>query len=155
MQQALEAQAMLAEQHGVAAEIYSAPSFQLLRNEALEAEHWNLHNPGSERVPYVTRCSPRPAPPVRWWRSPTGSRPGRTWSAAGCRPRPGARMGTDGYGRSDTREALRRFFDIDAQHITAAVLVELARTGALPRDEVAAAVAELDLEPDAPFAIDR
>ena len=64
-------------------------------------------------------------------------------------------MGTDGYGRSDTREALRRFFDIDAQHVTAAVLVELARTGAMESAVVAEAVAELDLEPEAPFAIDR
>ena len=64
-------------------------------------------------------------------------------------------MGTDVYGRSDTREALRRFFDIDAQHITAAVLVELAQSGALPQADVAAAVSKLDLEPEAPFAIER
>ena len=64
-------------------------------------------------------------------------------------------MGTDGYGRSDTREALRRFFDIDAPHITAAVLVELARTGVLDDTVVTKALAGLDLEPDAPFAIDR
>ena len=64
-------------------------------------------------------------------------------------------MGTDGYGRSDTREALRRFFDIDAPHIAAAVLVELARMGSLPRDRVAEAVAALDLEPGAPFALGR
>ena len=64
-------------------------------------------------------------------------------------------MGTDGYGRSDTREALRRFFDVDAQHITAAVLVELGQQGALDGELVAKAVAELDLEPEAPFAIER
>jgi pyruvate dehydrogenase E1 component len=62
-------------------------------------------------------------------------------------------MGTDGYGRSDTREALRRFFDIDAEHITAAVLVELARAGALPREQVAEFVAALDIQPEAPFAL--
>ncbi len=64
-------------------------------------------------------------------------------------------LGTDGYGRSDTREALRRFFDIDAPHIAAAVLVELARCGSLPREQVADAVADLDLEPKAPFALGR
>ena len=64
-------------------------------------------------------------------------------------------MGTDGYGRSDTREALRRFFDIDAQHIAAGVLVELAQLGALPEADVRKAVADLDLEPEAPFAVDR
>lgn len=155
MQQALAAQAILAQEYGVAAEVFSAPSFQMLRNEALEVEHWNLHNPASKRVPYVTEvlAEPAAAGPVvavsdwiaawpdlisRW--VPTGA-----WRS----------MGTDGYGRSDTREALRRFFDIDAQHITAGVLVELARSDALPTDQVAAAVAALDLEPEAPFAIDR
>jgi pyruvate dehydrogenase E1 component len=64
-------------------------------------------------------------------------------------------MGTDGYGRSDTREALRRFFDIDAAHIVAAVLVELARMGSLPREQVAEAVAALDIQPAAPYALDR
>ena len=64
-------------------------------------------------------------------------------------------MGTDGYGRSDTRQALRRFFDIDAAHIAAAVLVELARLGSLPRQQVVDAVAALDLEPEATFALAR
>ena len=155
MQQALAAQATLAEQYGVAAEVYSAPSFQLLRNEALDVEHWNLHNPGAERVPYVTEMLKDPAaagPMVAvsdwicaWPDMISRWVPTEAWRS----------MGTDGYGRSDTREALRRFFDIDAQHITAGVLVELARTGKLPVDKVAAAVAELDLEPEAPFAIDR
>ena len=64
-------------------------------------------------------------------------------------------MGTDGYGRSDTRAALRRFFDIDGPHIAAAVLVELGRLGSLPAERVAEAVAALDLEPEAPFALGR
>jgi pyruvate dehydrogenase E1 component len=155
MQQALKAQAMLAEKYGVAAEVYSAPSFQLLRNEALDVEHWNLHNPGAARVPYVTEllAEPGAAGPVvavsdwitAWPDLISRWVPTEAWRS----------MGTDGYGRSDTREALRRFFDIDAQHITAAVLVELARTGKMAGDKVADAVAELDLEPEAPFAIDR
>ena len=155
MQQALKAQAMLAEQYGVAAEVYSAPSFQLLRNEALEVEHWNLHNPDDLKVPHVTEVLEEPgtAGPVvavsdwiaSWPDLVSRWVPTEHWRS----------MGTDGYGRSDTREALRRFFDIDAQHITAAVLVELARMDALPPEDVAAAVAKLDLEPEAPFAIER
>jgi pyruvate dehydrogenase E1 component len=62
-------------------------------------------------------------------------------------------LGTDGYGRSDTREALRRYFDIDAAHITAAVLVELSRAGGLPREQVREWVAELDILPQASFAL--
>ena len=155
LQQALQAQAMLAEDHGVAAEIYSAPSFQLLRNEALEVEHWNLHNPGAEKVPYVTEVlreagEAGPVIGVSDWITAWPDMISRWVPTDNWRS-----MGTDGYGRSDTREALRRFFDIDAQHITAAVLVELAQTGALPREDVATALSKLDLEPQAPFAIER
>jgi pyruvate dehydrogenase E1 component len=155
MQQALAAQALLAEQYGVAAEVYSAPSFQLLRNDALEVEHWNLHNPGAEKVPRVTQLLQEPgrAGPIigvsdwiaSWPDLISRWVPTKAWRS----------MGTDGYGRSDTREALRRFFDIDAAHIAAGVLVELAALGELPEADVQRAVAELDLEPEAPFAIDR
>ncbi|MEX1335614.1 MAG: pyruvate dehydrogenase (acetyl-transferring), homodimeric type, partial [Candidatus Limnocylindrales bacterium] len=155
MQQALKAQSLLAEQYGVATEVYSAPSFQLLRNEALEVEHWNLHNPTEVKVPYVTKTleGPGSAGPIvavsdwitSWPDLISRWVPTKAWRS----------MGTDGYGRSDTREALRRFFDIDAQHITAAVLVELGKQGALDEKVVTKAVAELDLEPEAPFAIER
>ena len=156
MQQALGAQQLLAETYGVASDVYSAPSFQLLRNDALEVEHWNLHNPGQEpRVPHVTQvlAEAGPAGPVvavsdwitAWPDMISRWVPTLAWRS----------MGTDGYGRSDTREALRRFFDIDAAHIAAAVLVELARLGSLPRQQVVEAVANLDLEPEAPFALAR
>ncbi len=156
MQQALAAQKLLAETYGIAADVFSAPSFQQLRNEALEVEHWNLHNPGlPPRVPHVTRllAEPGAAGPViavsdwitAWPDMIARWVPTQAWRS----------MGTDGYGRSDTREALRRFFDIDAPHIAAAVLVELARVGSLPRDRVTEAVAALDLEPGAPFALGR
>jgi pyruvate dehydrogenase E1 component len=155
MQQALKAQAMLAEDHGVAAEVYSAPSFSLLRSEALDVEHWNLHNPGDEKVPHVTEVlreagTAGPIVGVSDWITAWPDMISRWVPTEHWRS-----MGTDGYGRSDTREALRRFFDIDAPHITAAVLVELAGMGALPSEDVAAAVAKLDLEPEAPFAIER
>jgi pyruvate dehydrogenase E1 component len=156
VQQALGAQRLLAETYGVAGDVYSAPSFQQLRNDALEVEHWNLHNPGQEpRVPHVSQvlAEAGPAGPViavsdwitAWPDMISRWVPTRAWRS----------MGTDGYGRSDTREALRRFFDIDAAHIAAAVLVELARLGSLPRQQVVEAVAALDLEPEAPFAVAR
>jgi pyruvate dehydrogenase E1 component len=154
MQQALGAQALLAEKYGVSAEIYSAPSFQLLRNDALEVEHWNLHNPGLERrTPHVTRvlgesAAAGPVVAVSDWIAAWPDLISRWVPTAAWRS-----MGTDGYGRSDTREALRRFFDIDAQHIAAAVLVDLARSGGLPDDQVTAWVAELDIRPEAPFAL--
>ncbi|HKZ90997.1 MAG TPA: hypothetical protein VJZ50_02555, partial [Candidatus Limnocylindrales bacterium] len=136
------------------ADVYSAPSFQLLRNEALEVEHWNLHNPGQERrIPYVTQVLTEPAAvgpvvAVSDWIT--------AWPDLISRwvPTPAWRsLGTDGYGRSDTREALRRYFDIDAAHITAAVLVELSRAGGLPREQVTEWIAELDILPQASFAL--
>jgi pyruvate dehydrogenase E1 component len=155
MQQALAAQALLAERFGVAAEVWSAPSFQLLRNEALTVEHHNLHDPGDPQVPRVTRLLEEPgaAGPIvavsdwiaSWPDLISRWVPTKAWRS----------LGTDGYGRSDTREALRRFFDIDAPHVAAAVLVELGRLGTMDAEAVATAIAELDLEHDAPFAIDR
>ena len=59
-------------------------------------------------------------------------------------------LGTDGFGRSDTREALRRHFEVDAEHIAATTLYALARTGSIDAAAVAKAIAELGLDPDAP-----
>jgi pyruvate dehydrogenase E1 component len=154
MQQVLRAQALLAEKFGVEAEVWSAPSYQLLRNEALEADRWNRLHPGEEpRTPLVTQLLREPAEqgPIvaasdyvsawpdliaRWV-------PGGWWRV----------LGTDGYGRSDTREALRRFFEIDAEHIAAAVLAELARCGRVEPEEARRALSELGIDADAPFAL--
>ena len=152
MQQVLKAQAILAERFGVAADVWSAPSYQLLRNDALEVEHWNRHHPTEQpRVPFVTEALAEAAgvgPIVaatdyvkavpdqvsRWI-------PGGSWRS----------LGTDGFGRSDTREALRRFFEVDAENIVFAVLTELARCGQLEGAAVAKAMEQLGIEADAPF----
>jgi pyruvate dehydrogenase E1 component len=62
---------------------------------------------------------------------------------------PFSSLGTDGFGRSDTRESLRRFFEIDAEHIVVAVLSELAAAGLATADEVASAIARYGLDPEA------
>jgi pyruvate dehydrogenase E1 component len=156
MQQALQAQATLAERFGVDAAVYSAPSFQLLRNEAMEVEHWNMRNPAAEaRVPQVTQILSEAAAAgpvvavsdwIRAWPDMISRWvPTESWRS----------LGTDGFGRSDTRENLRDFYGVDAAHITAAVLAELARTGALPRQRAADAISELGLDPSEPFALGR
>ena len=63
-------------------------------------------------------------------------------------PRPYLSLGTDGFGRSDTREQLRRFFEIDVGHVVVAVLSELANGGAIPADTVSEAVRRYDIDPD-------
>ena len=130
LQQVIAARDLLAEQLGIAAEVYSAPSFPLLRRDALEAERWNrLHPATRPRVP-VRRAGPRPdgGPIVAatdWMKAlpdlVAPLDPGRRTS----------RSGTDGFGRSDTREALRAYFEIDPPHIAAAALAGLARCGGM------------------------
>ncbi|MBM4407415.1 MAG: pyruvate dehydrogenase (acetyl-transferring), homodimeric type [Chloroflexi bacterium] len=153
LQQVIAAQALLAERFGIAAEVYSAPSFQQLRADALEAERWNrLHPDQPERVPYVAQVLGADGGPVvaatDWMRALPDM-------VARWLPCDYVSLGTDGFGRSDTREALRAFFEIDAPNIAAAALVALARSGALTPKRAAAAVTELGLDPEraAPFVI--
>ena len=156
MQQAIAAQAMLAERFDVEADIYSAPSFQLLRNEAMEVEYWNMRNPAApQRVPEVTQILTESAAagPViavsdwirAWPDSISRWVPTKAWRS----------LGTDGFGRSDTRPNLRRFFGIDAAHVVAGIMAELAHTGAIPSARAAAAVAELGLDAAEPFSLGR
>jgi pyruvate dehydrogenase E1 component len=153
MQQALRAQEMLAER-GVAAEVWSALSYQLLRNEALEADRWNRLHPGKKpREPLVTQLLRGPAEqgPViavsdyitAWPDLVARWVPGGWWRT----------LGTDGFGRSDTREALRRFFEIDAEHIAAATLAELARCGRIDARDAEKQIVDLGLDPEAAFAL--
>jgi pyruvate dehydrogenase E1 component len=154
MQQALRAQETLAEKFNVAAEVWSAPSYQVLRNEALEIDRWNLLHPGKEpRVPLVTQLLAEPASRgpviavsdwVRAWPDLIARWvPGQSWRS----------LGTDGFGRSDTRENLRRFFGIDAEHVAAAVMAELARCGQLTSQAASKALVELGIDAEAPFSL--
>jgi pyruvate dehydrogenase E1 component len=144
--QVIEAQKLLAERFGVAAEVYSAPSFPLLRREALQADRWNrLHPAATPRVPYVsTVLGPDGGPIVAasdWMKSiPQLVAP---WISA-----PYVALGTDGYGRSDTREALRAFFEVDPASIAAAAMTVLASTGAVTAKAAAKAISELGIDPD-------
>jgi pyruvate dehydrogenase E1 component len=131
----------------VAAEVYSAPSFPLLRRDALEAERWNRFNPGakSPRVPHVSTVLPHEGGPIvaaTDWMKALPDMVSR-WL-----PPHYVALGTDGFGRSDTREDLRRLFEIDPPHIAAATMVGLVRCGALSADRGAKAVRELGIDPE-------
>ncbi len=153
LEQVIAAQGILAERYGVAAEVYSAPSFQLLRRDALEVERWNrLHPDRPPRVPYVAQVlGPDGGPIVAAtdWLTAVPDQVSR-WL-----PAPYLSLGTDGFGRSDTREALRAFFEIDPPSIAAAALVGLTRCGGLPPRRAAKAIRELGIDPErgAPFAV--
>jgi pyruvate dehydrogenase E1 component len=144
--QVIEAQRILAERFGVAAEVYSAPSFPLLRREALEVERWNrLHPAARARVPYVSEVLGRDGGPIvaasDWMKViPQMVAP---WVPATF-----VALGTDGFGRSDTRESLRAFFEIDAASIAAAAMSALAGEGAVTAKAAAAAIRDLGIDPD-------
>jgi pyruvate dehydrogenase E1 component len=145
LQQVIAARDLLAEKAGIAAEIYSAPSFPLLRRDALATERWNRLNPReTARVPYVaTVLGPDGGPIVAatdWMKALPDM-------VARWLPPYYVSLGTDGFGRSDTREALRTLFEIDPPHIAAAALAELGRCGAMAPDKVAKTIATLDIDP--------
>ena len=144
--QALRAQEILAEKFDVAADVWSATSYMLLRNEALAAERWNRLHPGEPpRVPYVTRTLERAPGPVIAASDFLKLVPDMI---ARWVPRPFTPLGTDGFGRSDTREALRRHFEIDAEHIVVATLAALVAKDQLPQGVVERAIRDFGIDPD-------
>jgi pyruvate dehydrogenase E1 component len=145
---ALEAQKLLAEQHDVAVDLYSATSFQLLRTDAIEVERWNRLHPDAEpRVPYLVEQlggSDGPIVAVSDYMKIVPDQIGR------FAPQPFIPMGTDGYGRSDTRGALRRHFEVDAASVTVAVLDGLAQQERIPRHVVGAALEQYEINAETP-----
>jgi len=145
---AREAQTILAEFHDVSAELWSVTSYKRLRANALDVERRNRLQPEREpEVPDITRklsVSEGPIIAVSDW---MGLVPGQvsSWS-----PRPLRVLGTDGFGRSDTREALRSFFEVDAFSIVVTVLASLAAEGKVESSEVAAAIQTYGIDPYRP-----
>jgi len=146
LRQVLEAQRLLGERFDVAAEVFSAPSFQQLRRDALDAERWNwLHPDAPVRVPYVSQILPAEGGPVviasDWLKAVPDLV--RAWL-----PGDTTTLGTEGFGRSDTREALRGLFEIDGPSIAAASISGLSRSGSLPAKRAAKAIRDLGIDPD-------
>jgi pyruvate dehydrogenase E1 component len=147
-QAAMEARELLASDWGVAAEAWSVTSYKALREDALEVERWNRLHPGSApRVPYLTRAlqgAKGPIVAVTDFLKAIPDQIARFVSA------PFTPLGTDGFGRSDTRAALRGHFEVDAAHIVIAVLSGLAAAGDAKSSEVAAAIEKYGVNPEAP-----
>jgi pyruvate dehydrogenase E1 component len=142
---AREASRELAERWGVGTELWSATSYKRLREEGLEAERWNRLNPTAEaRVPLVTRLlADAPGPIV----AVTDYVRAVPELIASLVPKRFVALGTDGYGRSDTRDALRSFFETDAANIVVTVLHELSQAGSLDSAVVAEAIEHYGLVP--------
>ena len=144
VRQALRAQELLATDWGVSADVWSATSWTELRREALACESWNMLHPADPpRVPYVTSALSGAAGPVvavSDWIKAVPDQIAR-WV-----PGTFTSLGTDGFGFSDTRPAARRYFHVDAESITVAVLWELARTGVVDAGFPAQAIARYRLD---------
>jgi pyruvate dehydrogenase E1 component len=143
------AAAMLRDDFGVAADVWSATSFTLLQRDGTETERWNrLHPDEPPRTCYVARClEGHPGPVV------AASDYVRAFTEQ-IRPFVGRRyvtLGTDGFGRSDRREPLRRFFEVDRRHVALVAVSALADDGLLERAAVRQAIARYEIDPDAPF----
>ena len=148
LNEVLKAQQILAEQYGVAADVWSVPSYQELYRDGHAAERWNrLHPAETPRVPYVTQC--------------LAGTEGVIVSASDYvklladgidrwMPRPLTSLGTDGFGRSEGRASLRDFFEVDAKHIVEATLQALARDGKIDKSVVIKAIKDLGINPEKP-----
>jgi pyruvate dehydrogenase E1 component len=146
LQQVVAARTLLADR-GIAAEVYSATSFQQLRSDGLATDRWNRLHPEAElRVPYVSQVLPSDGGPIviatDWIRAYPDL-------VAPWLPPTRLVLGTDGFGRSDAREALRELFEIDPTHIAAAALVGLTRDGRMSSAEAAEGMRELGVNPEA------
>ena len=141
---ALEAQRLLAQDWGVSAQAWSATSWTELRRDAMACDEWNMLQPEDEpRKPYVTAAlegHPGPVVAVSDWIRAVPDQIAR-WV-----PGPFASLGTDGWGFSDTRPAARRFFHVDAESITVAVLGQLAKLGEVKPEVVTQAISKYRLD---------
>jgi len=142
----VEAQQILAEKYGIAADVWSVTSYKELHRDAIDTERWNMLHPGEKpRLPYVAETLQGVSGPfvaasdyVRALPESVGK-----WI-------PGAMLslGTDGFGRSDGRRHLREFFEVDQNYIAFAALTMLLREGRIKKEVVLKAMQDLGINPD-------
>jgi pyruvate dehydrogenase E1 component len=146
LRETLKAQEILADRYQVASDVWSVTSYKELRREALDVERWNLLHPGQEpRVSYVEKLLAKEQGPFVAASDYMKSLPEMItrWIPGGVYP-----LGTDGFGRSDNRTALRRFFEVDGQCIVLAALTQLARRGQMKLERVQQAIKDLGIDPE-------
>jgi len=123
-------------------------SYKRLREDALSTERWNrLHPAEPARVPLVTERLGDSGGPIV---AVTDFMKAVPDQVARWVPAPFVPLGTDGFGRSDTREQLRWFFEVDMPHVVVATLWSLAQKGDIPADEVGKAIAHYGIDPNRP-----
>ena len=146
IREALRAQQILAEKFGVSADVWSATSYKLMRNDALRTRRWNMLHPSepakksyveslleNEKGVFVAVSDNMKIVPDQI----------APWVPGGL-----TTLGTDGFGRSDTRARLRRFFEVDAESTVIATLYALAEKGQLEKGVVGKAIKDLGVDPE-------
>ena len=142
--QALKAAQMLKEDFGVTSDIWSATSFNELARDCQDVARHNRLNPfAEERVSYVARTLSTVTGPII---AATDYMKNYAEQIRACVPGRYTVLGTDGFGRSDSRVNLRRFFEVDANHIAAAAMVDLFREGAVSEKDLQAALKKYDID---------
>jgi pyruvate dehydrogenase E1 component len=148
LREVIAAADLLQDEFGIPADVYSVTSFSELRREALEAERWNLLHPtDAPRVPYVEQLLVEGSGPVVAATDYMRTVPDqvRQWVPARY-----VTLGTDGFGRSDSRAQLRHFFEVDRRYVVVAALKALADEGMVDAATVAQAIEKLGLDPEKP-----
>ncbi|MGH9529698.1 MAG: pyruvate dehydrogenase (acetyl-transferring), homodimeric type [Terriglobales bacterium] len=146
MYEVLKAQKILEEKYGVAADVWSVTSYKELYRDGNDCERWNLLHPAAKpRVPFVTQCL-KDAPGVLV--AASDYMKVLPEAIAQWMPRPLVALGTDGFGRSENRAALRDFFEVDAKHIVLASLNALAKDKQINGDLLQKAIKDLGINPE-------
>ncbi len=152
LHEAIKAKELLG-QFGVTAEIWSATSYKNLYRDAVDAERWNrLHLGEKEKVPYVQEClgtDPGVVVAVSDYSQALPLTVGK-WMGDHF-----TALGTDGFGRSESRASLRDFFEVDAKHIAAATLSALAKAGGMKPELAIQAFEKLGIDPQRPNPLMR
>jgi len=145
LNEVLKAQKILEENYGVAANVWSVTSYKELYRDGLEVERWNMLHPAEKpRVPYITKCV-KDSPGV--FVAATDYVKALPDSISQWLPSPLVSLGTDGFGRSGSRRALRDFFEVDAKFITLATLAALVREKKIKPEVAEKAIKELEIDP--------
>jgi pyruvate dehydrogenase E1 component len=148
LRESIAAAELLQQDWGVTADVWSAPSLTLVAREGQDAERWNMVNPGqTPRVPYATTCMQDTAGPII---ATTDYIRAFAEQIRAYMPKGRAYkvLGTDGFGRSDSREKLREFFEVNRYYVTVAALKSLADEGSIPVSVVEQAIAKYGINPN-------
>jgi pyruvate dehydrogenase E1 component len=146
MYEVLKAQQILEEKYGVAADVWSVTSYKQLYRDGNDCDRWNMLHPGeTPHIPFVTQAL-KDAPGVLV--AASDYMKVLPESIAQWLPRPLVALGTDGFGRSESRAALRDFFEVDAKHIVLATLTALLRDKQIQLEVLQKAVKDLGINPE-------